>query len=113
MRLAASFCYSCSCFIVAPPTSAFLAALHLSSPCWRTETKLTSSFFATIIRLRCEWIRLKQLKVLVIFEGRDTAGKGGVISRIASAVPTRVCRVVALPAPTERQRTQWYFQARC
>lgn len=49
-------------------------------------------------------------QVLVVFEGRDTAGKGGIISRISSAVPTRVCRVVALPAPTERQKTQWFFQ---
>ena len=46
----------------------------------------------------------------MIFEGRDAAGKGGVIKRIAERTNPRVCRVVALPAPTERERTQWYFQ---
>lgn len=48
-------------------------------------------------------------KVAVIFEGRDAAGKGGVISRISSAMSPRICRVVALPAPTEREKGQWYF----
>ena len=57
-----------------------------------------------------EWIRAKKLKVVVIFEGRDAAGKGGVIKRITQRLNPRVCRVVALPAPTERERTQWYFQ---
>ena len=62
-----------------------------------------------LIKLQ-EWIRLKNLKVVVIFEGRDAAGKGGVIKRITESLNPRVCRVVALPAPTERERTQWYFQ---
>ncbi len=57
-----------------------------------------------------EWIRFKNLKVVVIFEGRDAAGKGGVIKRITESLSPRVCRVVALPAPTEREKTQWYFQ---
>ena len=57
-----------------------------------------------------EWIRFKRLKVVVIFEGRDAAGKGGVIKRITESLNPRVCRVVALPAPTEREKTQWYFQ---
>jgi polyphosphate kinase len=57
-----------------------------------------------------EWIRYKNLKVVVIFEGRDAAGKGGVIKRIMESLNPRVCRVVALPAPTEREKTQWYFQ---
>jgi polyphosphate kinase 2 len=57
-----------------------------------------------------EWIRYKGLKVVVIFEGRDAAGKGGVIKRITESLNPRVCRVVALPAPTEREKTQWYFQ---
>ncbi len=48
--------------------------------------------------------------MVVIFEGRDTAGKGGVIKRIMALLNPRFCRVVALPAPTERERTQWYFQ---
>jgi len=62
-----------------------------------------------LIKLQ-EWIRHKKLKVVVIFEGRDAAGKGGVIKRITESLNPRVCRVVALPAPTEREKTQWYFQ---
>ncbi len=57
-----------------------------------------------------EWVRYKGLKVVVIFEGRDAAGKGGVIKRITESLNPRVCRIVALPAPTEREKTQWYFQ---
>jgi polyphosphate kinase 2 len=57
-----------------------------------------------------EWIRHEGLKVVVLFEGRDAAGKGGVIKRITESLNPRVCRVVALPAPTEREKTQWYFQ---
>ena len=57
-----------------------------------------------------EWIKDKGLKVVVLFEGRDAAGKGGVIKRITQHLSPRICRVVALPAPTEREQTQWYFQ---
>jgi len=57
-----------------------------------------------------EWIKYKGLKVVVIFEGRDAAGKGGVIKRITMRLNPRVCRVVALGTPTEREKTQWYFQ---
>ncbi|MDE1463069.1 polyphosphate kinase 2 [Spartinivicinus poritis] len=57
-----------------------------------------------------EWVRDKGLKIVVIFEGRDAAGKGGVIQRITDCLSHRVCRVAALPAPTEREKTQWYFQ---
>ncbi len=57
-----------------------------------------------------EWIRHKGLKVVVLFEGRDAAGKGGVIKRITQCLNPRICRVVALGVPTERERTQWYFQ---
>ncbi len=57
-----------------------------------------------------EWIRAKGLKVVIIFEGRDAAGKGGVIQRIMEPLNPRYARVVALPAPTEREKTQWYFQ---
>ncbi|MFO7812915.1 MAG: polyphosphate kinase 2 [Pelovirga sp.] len=57
-----------------------------------------------------EWIRQKKLKVVVIFEGRDAAGKGGAITRITEPLNPRSTRVVALPAPTERERSQWYFQ---
>ena len=57
-----------------------------------------------------EWIRHKGMRVVVLFEGRDAAGKGGSIKRITQSLSPRVCRVVALPAPTEREKTQWYFQ---
>ncbi len=57
-----------------------------------------------------EWIKHDGLRVVVIFEGRDAAGKGGVIKRISQSLSPRICRVVALPAPTEREKTQWYFQ---
>ncbi len=57
-----------------------------------------------------EWVKEKQLKVVVLFEGRDAAGKGGVIKRLTQHLNPRICRVAALPAPTEREKTQWYFQ---
>lgn len=57
-----------------------------------------------------EWIVYKGLKVVVIFEGRDAAGKGGAIKRITESLNPRTCRVVALSKPTEKERTQWYFQ---
>src|SRR5210317_1981097 len=57
-----------------------------------------------------EWIKEKGLKVVCIFEGRDAAGKGGVIKRITQSLNPRICRVVALGTPTEREKTQWYFQ---
>jgi len=57
-----------------------------------------------------EWIKHNGLKVVVLFEGRDAAGKGGVIKRITQRLNPRVCRVVALGTPTEREKTQWYFQ---
>jgi polyphosphate kinase 2 len=57
-----------------------------------------------------EWIRHRGLRVVVLFEGRDTAGKGGLIKRMTALLNPRFARVVALPAPTEKERTQWYFQ---
>jgi len=57
-----------------------------------------------------EWIKSRGLRVVVLFEGRDAAGKGGTIKRITEALNPRVCRVVALGVPTEREKTQWYFQ---
>jgi len=57
-----------------------------------------------------EWIKQKGLKVVVLFEGRDAAGKGGVIKRILQRLSPRICKVVALHTPTERETTQWYFQ---
>ena len=57
-----------------------------------------------------EWIRHKGLKVVVLFEGRDAAGKGGTIKRVIQRMNPRICRVVALGTPTEREKTQWYLQ---
>lgn len=57
-----------------------------------------------------EWMRTEGKRLVVIFEGRDAAGKGGAIKRIMEYLNPRVARIVALPAPTERERTQWYFQ---
>ncbi len=82
-----------------------------------TREKLTRKRFETeLLKLQRElvimqeYVRAKGVKVVVIFEGRDAAGKGGVIKRIAERTNPRICRVVALPAPTEREKTQWYFQ---
>jgi polyphosphate kinase 2 len=57
-----------------------------------------------------EWVKARDLRVVVLFEGRDAAGKGGVIKRITARLNPRICRVVALGVPTEREKTQWYFQ---
>ncbi len=62
-----------------------------------------------LIKLQ-EWVRVEGLKVCIVFEGRDAAGKGGVIKRIAESLNPRVCRIVALGTPTEKERGQWYFQ---
>jgi len=62
-----------------------------------------------LVRLQA-WIKHEGLKVIVLFEGRDAAGKGGVIKRITQRLNPRICRVVALGTPTEREKTQWYFQ---
>jgi len=73
-------------------------------------------YFKELFRLQTElvklqdWVVHRKLKVVVLFEGRDAAGKGGVIKRITQRLNPRVCRVAALPAPGERERTQWYFQ---
>ncbi|MET8471808.1 polyphosphate kinase 2 [Streptomyces sp. NPDC006422] len=56
------------------------------------------------------WVRAENARLVVVFEGRDAAGKGGTIKRVAEHLNPRVARIVALPAPTERERTQWYFQ---
>ena len=57
-----------------------------------------------------EWVKAKKLKIVVVFEGRDAAGKGGVIKTIAGCMNPRICKVVALGIPTEKEKTQWYFQ---
>ncbi len=73
-------------------------------------------YFETLIRLQSEliklqdWVQYHKKKVVVLFEGRDSAGKGGVIKRITQRLNPRVVRTVALPAPSDREKTQWYFQ---
>jgi polyphosphate kinase 2 len=73
-------------------------------------------YFKELFRLQGElvklqdWVVANKVKVAVLFEGRDSAGKGGAIKRITQRLNPRVCKVVALPAPNERERTQWYFQ---
>jgi polyphosphate kinase len=80
------------------------------------ETMDRRLYFRELLRLQGElvklqdWVLSNRLKVVVLFEGRDAAGKGGVIKRITQRLNPRICRVVALPAPNDRERTQWYFQ---
>jgi polyphosphate kinase 2 len=80
------------------------------------ETIERHVYFRELFRLQGElvklqdWVEHHKFKLVVLFEGRDAAGKGGVIKRITQRLNPRVCRVVALPAPSERERTQWYFQ---
>jgi polyphosphate kinase 2 len=79
--------------------------------------KLTNKFYLEelgrlqieLVKLQ-EWVKSMGLKVVVIFEGRDAAGKGGTIKRITECLNPRVARIVALPAPSDREKTQWYFQ---
>ncbi|RUA12377.1 MAG: polyphosphate kinase 2 [Flavobacteriia bacterium] len=83
----------------------------------RDKRKINKKFYyKELARLQIElvklqdWIKEKNLKVVVIFEGRDAAGKGGVIKRITQSLNPRICKVVALGTPTDREKTQWYFQ---
>jgi polyphosphate kinase len=74
------------------------------------------TYFRELLRLQSELVKLQDwvmhhgIKIVVLFEGRDSAGKGGVIKRITQRVNPRTCRVIALPAPSDREKTQWYFQ---
>jgi len=80
------------------------------------ERTARHSYFQELFRLQSElvklqdWVVAARQKVVILFEGRDAAGKGGAIKRITQRLNPRVCRVVALPAPNDRERTQWYFQ---
>lgn len=75
-----------------------------------------NTYFRELIRLQSEllklqdWVAYRRMKLVILFEGRDSAGKGGAIKRITQRVNPRTCRVVALPAPSDREKTQWYFQ---
>jgi polyphosphate kinase len=101
--------------------------LELSEPALREEIRKIynkthpptierTQYFRHLLTLQAEliklqdWVQHTRAKIIVIFEGRDAAGKGGVIKRITQRLNPRVCRVVALPAPTEREKTQWYFE---
>jgi polyphosphate kinase len=80
------------------------------------ETVDRRIYFKELFRLQGElvklqdWVAHEKRKIVILFEGRDAAGKGGVIKRITQRLNPRLCRVAALPAPSERERTQWYFQ---
>lgn len=71
--------------------------------------KELSKLHIELVKLQ-EWIKAQGLRVAVVFEGRDAAGKGGVITRITETLNPRICRVAALGVPTEKEKTQWYFQ---
>jgi len=81
-----------------------------------TEKVSTRAYQEEMARLQIElvklqeWVKSSGYKLVIIFEGRDAAGKGGTIKRIIEALNPRICRVAALPAPTEKEKTQWYFQ---
>jgi polyphosphate kinase len=93
---------------------ASLLANHIDRPLHDTIDR--HFYFQELLRLQGElvklqdWIVHQKLKLVVLFEGRDAAGKGGVIKRVMQRLNPRTCKVVALPAPTERERSQWYFQ---
>ncbi|MBN3493932.1 polyphosphate kinase 2 [Vibrio neptunius] len=82
-----------------------------------SKSKLDKKFYekelarlqVELVKLQ-EWVKQEGLKVVVLFEGRDAAGKGGVIKRITEKLNPRICRIAALPTPTEKEKTQWYFQ---
>lgn len=75
----------------------------------KTYEKALNNLQIELVKLQ-EWIKKEGLKVVVLFEGRDAAGKGGTIKRIIQTLNPRICKVVALGTPTEREKTQWYFQ---
>jgi len=83
-----------------------LQAIKISKKVYEKEL---SRLQIELVKLQ-EWVKAKGLKVVVIFEGRDAAGKGGTIKRITETLNPRLVRVVALPSPNDREKTQWYFQ---
>jgi polyphosphate kinase len=87
--------------LVAPPEPHPITSAQYEKRLAKLQTEL--------VRMQ-EWVVLEGLRVMVVFEGRDTAGKGGTIKRITERLNARYCRVVALGTPTERERSQWYFQ---
>ena len=93
-----------------------LERLEARSGAERPDGPSRRHYFRELLRLQHalvqlqDWVQDRKLRVVVLFEGRDSAGKGGVIKRITQRLNPRVCRVAALPAPSERERGQWYFQ---
>ncbi|MEO7855198.1 MAG: polyphosphate kinase 2 [Rubrivivax sp.] len=93
---------------------ALASVLNGSDPA--DDRQIRRDYFRELFRLQGElvklqdWVQHTRHKVVIVFEGRDAAGKGGVIKRITQRLNPRVCRVAALPAPNDRERTQWYFQ---
>jgi polyphosphate kinase 2 len=83
------------------------ALMHLGKDC-KYEKELRR-LQIELVKLQ-EWIKHEGLRVVILFEGRDAAGKGGAIKRVSECLNPRVCRIVALATPTEREKTQWYFQ---
>ncbi|WP_338332271.1 polyphosphate kinase 2 [Acetobacter sp. LMG 32666] len=81
-----------------------------------SDRSFRHTYFSELVRLQGELVRLQDWvkdtghRLVVLFEGRDAAGKGGAIKRITQRLNPRICRVAALPAPTDREKTQWYFQ---
>ena len=75
----------------------------------REYEKMLMNLEIELVKLQ-EWVKANKLKVVIVFEGRDAAGKGGVIKTIAGCLNPRICRIVALGIPTEKEKTQWYFQ---
>jgi polyphosphate kinase 2 len=90
-----------------PPAPAGVKTLKLGKDC--DYEKELRRLQIELVKLQ-EWVRQEKMRVVVLFEGRDAAGKGGAIKRITETLNPRVCRVVALSTPTEREQTQWYFQ---
>ncbi|MFZ1084905.1 MAG: polyphosphate kinase 2 [Terracidiphilus sp.] len=89
------------------PVPAGAAPLRLGKDC--DYEKELRRLQVELVKLQ-EWVRVEGLRVVILFEGRDAAGKGGAIKRITESLNPRVCKVVALGTPTEREKTQWYFQ---
>ena len=92
---------------LATSSGPFIESFKIGEDC--NYTRELRRLQAELVKLQ-EWIKHEGLRVVVLFEGRDAAGKGGAIKRVTESLNPRVCRVVALGTPTEREKTQWYFQ---
>lgn len=93
--------------VVAPKTGDVKATtLKIDNRTYETEL---ARLQVELVKMQ-EWVKHEKLKVVVVFEGRDAAGKGGVIKRITESLNPRLCHVVALGTPTEREKSSWYFQ---